>query len=93
VGKTPPGSEKLLLQLSQIYNGWRKEDPPTTQQLPVKADVPELLAEKGRDSSATELERVIGNLSIIAFYYLLRIGEYTVKGQRNVKRFSSNIRI
>ncbi len=71
------GREWLLPRLSQILDGWRKEDPPTTKQLPVKADVPELLAENGRDGNATELDRAIGDL------YLLRIGEYTIKGKRN----------
>jgi hypothetical protein len=77
------GSEKLLPRLSQIYDGWRKKDPPTTKQLPVKANVPELLAEKRRDGNTTELERAVGDLSLIAFYYLLRIGEYMIKGKRN----------
>jgi hypothetical protein len=67
----------------QIYDGWHKEDPPTTKQLPVEADVPELLADRGRTSTATSLDQAIGDLSLIAFYYLLRIGEYTVKGSRN----------
>jgi hypothetical protein len=77
------GSNKLLPRLSQIYNGWRKEDPPTTKQLPVEADVPKLLVECRLISTATSLDRAIGDLSLIAFYYLLRIGEYTVKGNRN----------
>jgi hypothetical protein len=77
------GCDKLLPRLSQIYDGWRKEDPPTTKQLPVEADVPKLLAERGLVSTATSLDRAIGDLSLIAFYYLLRIGEYTVKGNQN----------
>ncbi len=77
------GSKKLLPWLSQIYNGWPKEDPPTATQLPVEADIPELLAEKGHMSSTTELERAIRDLSLIAFCYLLHIGEYTVKGKWN----------
>jgi hypothetical protein len=75
------GSKKLLPRLSQIYNRWRKEDPPTTKQLPVEANVPELLAKKGRNGNATELEQAVGDLALIAFYYLLRIGEYTIKGK------------
>ncbi len=66
-----------------MYNSWRKEDPPTTKQLSVEADVPELLAKKGHNGAATELKRSVGDLSLIAFYYLLRIGEYTIKGKRN----------
>jgi hypothetical protein len=54
-----------------------------TKQMPVEADVPELLAEKGRDGNASTLERAVGNLTLIAFYYLLQIGEYTIKGKRN----------
>ena len=65
------GSKRLLPRLSQILDEWRKEDPPTTKQLPVKADVPELLAENGRDRNASKLERAVGDLTLIAFYYLL----------------------
>jgi hypothetical protein len=60
-----------------------KEDPPTTKQLPVEADVPEYLVKLGQDPEAWELDRAIGDLTMIAFYYLLRIGEYTTKGTRN----------
>jgi hypothetical protein len=77
------GSKKLLPRLQQIYNGWHKEDPPTTKQLPVEANVPKLLAERGHEGSATKLERAIGDLSLIAFYFLLDIREYTVKGTGN----------
>ncbi len=89
------GSEKLLPRLSQIFDGWRKEDPPTTKQLPIEANVPKLLVERGRDRSATPPDQAIRDLALIAFYYLLRIGEYTVKGNCNEtnKQYSSNTRI
>jgi len=77
------GSNKLLPRLSQTFDGWQKEDPPTTKQLPLEAEVPELLAERGRDGAANSLDQAIGDLTLIAFYYLLRIGEYTVKGAHN----------
>jgi hypothetical protein len=51
--------------------------------LPVESDVPELLIEMGYSKSGTAHTRAVGDLSLIAFYYLLRIGEYTVKGKRN----------
>ena len=63
--------------------GWRKFDPPTLKKLPVAIDIPELLAEEGRDPNANELDRAVGDLVLIAFYYLLRVGEYTIKGHRN----------
>jgi hypothetical protein len=76
-------SDKRLPRLQKMYNGWRKEDPAMTKQLPVEADVPELLADRGLRASATERDRAVGDLTLIAFYYLLRIGEYTIKGNRN----------
>jgi hypothetical protein len=77
------GSEKLLPRLQQMLDGFHKADPPTTKQLPVEADVPEYLVKLGQDPEARELDCAIGDLTMIAFYYLLRIGEYTTKGSRN----------
>ena len=51
--------------------------------LPVEADVPKLLVEMGYGQSGSVHAQAVGDLSLIAFYYLLRIGEYTVKGKRN----------
>jgi hypothetical protein len=65
-----------------IY-GWKKADPPTIKKLPVEADVPELLVRVGTRPGANQLDRAIGDLSLIAFYYLLRVGEYTIKNRRN----------
>jgi hypothetical protein len=73
------GSEKLLLRLQQILDGFRKDDPPTRKKLPVEADVPEFLVSLGLASEAHELDQSIGNLTMIAFYYLLCIGKYTTK--------------
>ncbi len=77
------GSKKILPRLQQTYDGWQKEDPPTTKQLFIEADIPKLLLKWGQNASATELDRAIDNLTLIAFYYLLRIGKYKVKGSRN----------
>ena len=72
----------MIPRLQQTLDGWRKEDPATTKQLPVEADVPEFLVTIGRQVGATALEQAVGDLAMIAFYYLLRIGEYTIKGKR-----------
>ena len=77
------GSDKLLPRLQQTYDGWRKEDPPTSKMLPVESDVPERLVAGGNRQGATELDRAVGDLAMVAFYYLLRVGEYTIKGTRN----------
>ena len=77
------GSDKLLPRLQQTYNGWRKEDPPTMKMLPVESDVPEWLVARAGDSLSTELDRAVGDLVMVAYYYLLCVGEYTVKSTRN----------
>ena len=63
-----------------MLDGWRKVDPPTTKMLPVEADVVEQLVQKSLSGCATEKEKAVADLSMIAFYYLLRVGEYTAKG-------------
>jgi hypothetical protein len=51
--------------------------------LPVQAVVPELLVKTAYKLGSSEQEKATANLTMIAFYYLLWIGEYTVKGTRN----------
>jgi hypothetical protein len=77
------GSEKFLPCLQELLDGYPLEDPPTEKKLPVEADVPELLFDLGYGTNGTTLGQVIGDLSLIAFYYLLHVGEYTIKSSRN----------
>jgi hypothetical protein len=77
------GSDKLLPRLQQMLDGFRKVDPPTTKQLPVEADVPEFFVKVGLAPESRKIDCAVGDLTLIAFYYLLRIGEYTTKGARN----------
>ncbi len=66
-----------------MIDGYTKADPPMKKMLPVKANVPKLLDKIGYDKSGLAHSQAVGDLSLIAFYYLLRIGKYTVKGKRN----------
>jgi hypothetical protein len=52
------------------------------KKLPVEVDVPELLIRMGYGKSGSIQLQAVEDLSLIAFYYLLRIGEYTVKYQQ-----------
>ena len=65
--------------------GWRKEDPPTKKKFPVGIDLTEFLVELGMEKDATEMVKKVGDCAVITFYYLLRVGEYAVKKQRNKK--------
>ncbi len=49
----------------------------------VELDVPEWLVGQGWEVTVMELDWAVGDLVFIAFYYLPRIGEYTIKGSQN----------
>ena len=66
-----------------MLDGYGKEDPATVKKLPVQADVPELLVATAYFGTGTARDKAAADLTMIAFYYLLRVGEYTVKGSRN----------
>ena len=86
VGTNPTkilGSDKFLPALQIMLEGYAKDDPPTRKMLPIETDVPELLIEMGYSTAGTPHTQAVGDLTLIAFYYLLRIGEYTVKSKRN----------
>jgi hypothetical protein len=76
------GSDKFLPALQIMIEGYTKEDPPTRKMFPLESDVPELLIDLGYGTLGTSHTRAVGDLTLITFYYLLRIGEYTVKGKR-----------
>ena len=49
------------------------------RKLPVEADLPQCLIEVGMMDGATEKEKVMGDSALLAYYYLLRIGEYMLR--------------
>ena len=77
------GSAKLLPRLQLMLDGYRKEDPATIKKLPVQADVLELLVSTAYQGGGTEMDKAAADLTMIAFNYLLQVGEFTVKGLQN----------
>jgi hypothetical protein len=75
------GSYKFIPAIQVMTDGYTKADPPMKKMLPVEANVPKLLDKIRYDKSGLVHSQAVGNLSLIAFYYLLRIGKYTVKGK------------
>ena len=69
------GSDKILPRLQQMIDGWEKSDPATVKMLPVEANILEHIACMATLTSATALDKAIGDLVLITFYYLLHIGE------------------
>ena len=60
---------------------WRKEDPPSKKKLPVGIDVTGFLADLGMEKDATEIVKAVGDFKIIAFYYLMRVGNIQLKNK------------
>ena len=70
-------SDKIYkLPVARLIEGFRREDPPSTPQLAVPVSVPEMCQKIGYRTH-NDFLRAVGDLSIIAFFYLLRVGEYT----------------
>jgi hypothetical protein len=69
-----PGKYNLSTQ--RLVEGFRREDPPSVPQLAVPVSVPNHCYKAARLSSSPNVQ-AIGELTLIAFFYLLRVGEYT----------------
>ena len=65
------------LPLQRLVEGFRREDPPSIPQLAVPITVPNLCYNAGMLPSSPPSRQAAGQLALIAFYYLLRVGEYT----------------
>ena len=89
------GEKALVPRLAQAMEGWRKGGPPTKKKCPVVMYVPEFLEELGMAKDANEIVKAVGDLAVIAFYYSLRFGGYTVKNKetRQSKWCSSSCKI
>jgi hypothetical protein len=91
--------QKYQLTIERMIEGWRRDDPPATPQLAVPISVPNACFEAAFKTDNPGIQAT-GSLCIIAFFYLLRVGEYTKprmatrNGQRvsatRTKQFSFN---
>jgi hypothetical protein len=79
-GKSSPlykeGTDKYKTTIQRLIEGYQRQDPPVVPQIAVPVAVPNLVFTQGHASGESK-QKAIGNLSLIAFYYLLRVGEYT----------------
>lgn len=86
VGKQSPVTQtegKYILPVERIVEGFKRQDPPAIPQMAVPKDVPEAALALAY-AVGTNRTEAVGDLTIVAFYYLLRSGEYTKP--RKVKR-------
>lgn len=77
--------------IQQLLEGYRRADPPPQPKLAVPVLVPNYMSQIGLLNNIPK-EQAIGDLALIAFYYLLRVGEYTVHST-NAKRRTKQFRL
>ena len=68
--------KKYQLHLERVVEGFRRMDPPMIPQLAVPVTVPHTAYDNNVKNLDPILRR-IGCLVLVAFYFLLRVGEYT----------------
>jgi hypothetical protein len=82
-GQSNPGvtaQRKYHQKISQLIEGYRRNDPAPKYKLAVPLTVPTYMYNYGRTGNAKH--KAIGDMALIAFYYLLRVGEYTREGNK-----------
>ena len=76
-----------------MLDGFRKHDPPTMKKLPIGIDVPEYISLCSLRPTSTSQNRAVADLILIAFYFLLRVGEYTSKGTKPATKQTVQFRL
>ena len=73
--------------------GFRSFDPPTEKKLACHPDLPLFAVTNAYKGNSSAVRQATGDLVCIAFYYLLRIGEYTTKTKRKKKTRTRQFRV
>ena len=77
---------RYIAVVEEQVNCYSADDPPPDQKIAVPVSVPNFLYKLGLMSSTkVEFNTAVGELILIAFYFLLRIGEYTPPSQPKAK--------
>ena len=75
-----PGT--YTVPVARLVEGFRREDPPPVAQIAVPVGVPCECRRRAYLGTCPK-DRAIGDLAVIAFFYLLRVGEYTITTNKN----------
>lgn len=76
-----------------MLKGFANFDPATEKKLAAHPDLPAFACEHGHREGATAGEQATGDLIMIAFYFLLRVGEYTTSTRRKKQRRTQQFRM
>jgi len=76
---------KYWLQLERLIEAYRRQDPPAQHKLAVPVSLVTYLYHLGTHSTSDKVQAIC-DMSSIAFYYLLRVGEYTSHRKKDCRR-------
>jgi hypothetical protein len=77
-------SPELGLAFTRLFNSYRNEDPAPKPQLALPISVIEDVM-KNEGASQSPKDQALADLVVLAFFFLLRVGEYTPSGNRNTR--------
>ena len=81
-----PFSEHYIVPIQHMLAGFKNFDPAVEKKLACHPDVPAFACNWAYREGTGAQQRAIGDLVVIAFYFLLRVGEYTTKTRRGKKK-------
>jgi len=77
------GTNYYHIRLARQLEAYRRNDPPTQQKLAIPLSIPKWIFLNSRTSNNPHM-RAIGELCLIAFFFLLRVGEYTTNKNNDI---------
>ena len=77
--------QHYIKPIQHMLAGFKNFDPPTEKKLACHPDLLYFAYMFGNRNNTTEMQRSTGDLIVIAFYFILRVGEYT-SGTRRKKK-------
>ena len=76
-----------------MLTGFKNFDPAVGKRLACHPDLPKFACSNAYRPGTSEAEKAVGDLVVIAYYYLLRVGEYTTKSRRKLKTRTRQFRL
>jgi hypothetical protein len=79
-------SHDLALPFAHLLKSYRDKDPAPRPQVALPVHAINLAASARNDMAAAPRDRATANLIVLAFYFLLRVGEYTLPAENRMTR-------
>ena len=72
------GGRERIIQLRRLLQAYSREDPPPSPQLAIPVSVIKHIQVNASAGRLTSAKAAVADLATIAFFFLLRVGEYTI---------------